>query len=295
MKVINFESFKSPKALEVIEGKLNIIDRYAGSHQELNEFPVKFEISAILLCHKGKARFTLDGFSSELHPDECLFIPPDSIMEKFEYLDDVCDITIAMIAPPDRYKAIVIDSQLWILTMNLRKQPVIRLNKKERELSLAYKSLVSQVLQTHKNAPYNDKVLNSLADAFFYELLNLISSKFSYKPQQAKRSRGQRVFLAFIDEINTSGGKYTTVEAMADKLCVSTKYLARVVKQNSGMSPSAWMDEYTMRAIIADLKHTNKSMKALSMAYGFPNPSSFGTFFRRHAGISPAAYRVLNR
>ena len=200
-----------------------------------------------------------------------------------------------MIAAPERYKSIVIDSKLWDLMMSIRKHPVLRLNPREMELALAYKELVSQALQIHRNSPFNDKVLGSLADAFFYELLNVLSSRLPYMSRPAKRSRGQRVFLAFIDEINANGGKYTSVESVADKLCVSTKYLARVVKQNSGMSPSAWMDEYTMRAIIADLRHSNKSMKAISMAYGFPNPSSFGTFFRRHAGVSPAAYRVLNR
>ena len=278
MKIVNVDSFKSPKALEIVEGKLYFVDRYAGTYPQQYEFPLQFEMGAIFLCHKGRARFTLDDYSSELSPDDCLFIAPDSILEKFEDVDGNCDITIAMIAAPERYKSIVIDSNLWDLMRSIRKQPVLKLNSKEIELALAYKALVSQVLQIHNKSPFNDKVLGSLADAFFNELLNILSSRLPYMPRQAKRSRGQRIFLAFIDEINANGGKYNTVESVADKLCVSTKYLARVVKQNSGMSPSAWMDEYTMRAIIADLRHSNKSMKALSMAYGFPNPSSFGTF-----------------
>ena len=82
---------------------------------------------------------------------------------------------------------------------------------------------------------------------------------------------------------------------MADRLCVSPKYLARIVRVNSGMTPSQWMDEYTMREIVRELRRTDKSMKDISMSLGFPNPSSFGTFFRKHAGMSPASYRQINQ
>ena len=295
MRIIGPENLKAPGAVEVSAGRLSILDKFAGTHPQEFEFPIKFQISAILLCTRGSARIALDSVNTVLHQDEFIFVTPESILEKFEDIGGDCNMTIIMIAAPERYKSVIIDSQLWDMMMQLRKEPVLKLSKREKELAASYRALVSNLLQYQRTSPYTEQVLASMADAFFYQLLGILTIKLSYKPRSAKRTRGQRIFLEFIDEINKSDGRYTSVQEMADRLCVSTKYLARVVKQNSDMSPSEWMDECTMRAIVTDLRHTNKSMKAIALAYGFPNPSSFGTFFRRHAGVSPAAYRVMNR
>ena len=39
------------------------------------------------------------------------------------------------------------------------------------------------------------------------------------------------------------------------------------------------------------LDSTNKTVAEISDEFHFPNPSSFGTFFRKQTGLSPQKYR----
>ena len=39
------------------------------------------------------------------------------------------------------------------------------------------------------------------------------------------------------------------------------------------------------------LDSTNKTVAEISDEFNFPNPSSFGTFFKKQTGMSPQKYR----
>ena len=60
-----------------------------------------------------------------------------------------------------------------------------------------------------------------------------------------------------------------TVAFYADQLCLTPKYLSVIVKSVCGK---------TVQQIASDLS--------------FPNASSFGTFFKKHTGLSPKNYRM---
>ncbi len=291
MDSVNEKDLKAPGAVEISPGRLSVLEGITGSRSRDFELPLHFEIAAIIICKKGVAKVVLNDYGTLLHPDEVLFIAPDSILEKFEDRSGDCEISIVMISGAERFRSVVIDRQLWDLIFRLRKHPVIRLDKKDKEFAFSYKQLTSTILRYQKDLPYSEQVLGSLADTFLFQLLNMVTARFSYQNRDQERIPGQRVFLQFLDELKADDGHTRSVEKMARRLCVSPKYLARVVKENSGMTPSQWMNEYTMRTTIQQLRHTDKSMKDIALSLNFPNASSFGTFFRRHAGLSPANYR----
>lgn len=295
MDSIGMKDLKAPGAVEISPGRLSVMEGLTGKRPRTYKLPLRFEIAALVICKSGAAKVILNDVPLILHADELLFIAPESILEQFEDVTGEYEITLVMISGAERFRSVVIDRKLWDLVFHLRQHPVIRIGKKDKKLAASYKDLTSQLLDLHEEEPYREQVLGALADAFLFQLLNLITAKLSYRARSEGKKTGQRVFLLFLDELKAEGGHIRSVEYMARKLCVSPKYLARVVKDNSGMTPSQWMDEYTMREIVRELRHTDKSMKDISMSLGFPNPSSFGTFFRKHAGMSPASYRQINQ
>ena len=289
------KDLKAPGAVEISPGRLSVLEGLTGKRPRTYKLPLRFEIAALVICKSGAAKVILNDVPLILHADELLFVAPESILEQFEDVTGEYEITLVMISGAERFRSVVIDRRLWDLVFHLRQHPVIRIGKKDKKLAASYKDLTSQLLDLHEEEPYSEQVLGALADAFLFQLLNLITAKLTYRARSEGKKPGQRVFLLFLDELKAEGGHIRPVEYMARKLCVSPKYLARVVKENSGMTPSQWMDEYTMREIVRELRHTDKSMKGISMSLGFPNPSSFGTFFRKHAGMSPASYRQINQ
>lgn len=295
MKTVGIDEIKSSMALEISAGRLSVIDDFLGKVSYDLDLPIKFDLCALALCHSGEAEVVLDDAKHTLRADYLMVISPDSVLERFKPTKGKCNLSLIIIAPADRFRSIVISRHLWAMMVRIRKNPVFKLNAKEKQFALSYNDLVSQALKIKTGQIYTEQVMNSLTDAFFYHLLNMLCYKTGYQPRNEGKGQGERVFQLFIDEVAKCGGKAVTVEEIADKLCVSTKYLARVVKDNSDMTPSQWITEYTIRRVIWELRHTNKTMKDIAIDLGFPNPSSFGTFFRRHEGVSPAAYRYLNR
>ena len=290
MDSISVKDMRVPGAVEISPGRLSVEEGIGSKAPKEYSFPLRFEIAAILICRQGEVRLVLNDQPITFRSNELLFINPDSVLEQFENKSGNCDITLIMIAEAERFRSVVIDRQLWDMTLYLRKKPLIRLGKEEHELSEAYKKLI-ELLQSQKKQPYSDQVFSALADVFLFQMLNIVSSKISSTSLALDSVPGQGLFFRFLDVLKQGKGHCRSVEEMAARLCVSPKYLARIVKANSGMTPSEWMDEYTMRAAIHELRHSEKPIKDIAQSLGFPNPSSFGTFFRKHGGLSPAVYR----
>ncbi|MBR0298806.1 MAG: AraC family transcriptional regulator [Bacteroidales bacterium] len=294
MDSISVKDMKVPGAVEISPGRLSVVEGIGSKAPKEYSFPLRFEIAAILICRQGVVRLVLNDHSITFRSNELLLINPDSVLEQFENKSGICDITLIMIAEAERFRSVVIDRQLWDMMLYLRRRPVIRLGKDDLELADVYKRLIELLMKSQKEQPYNDQVLNSLADVFLFQLLNLVGSKLPSSSRTVEPVPGQELFFRFLDVLKEGKGQIRSVEQMADRLCVSPKYLARIVRVNSGMTPSQWMDEYTMRSAIHELRHCSKPIKDIALSLGFPNPSGFGTFFRRHSGFSPAVYRQKN-
>lgn len=81
------------------------------------------------------------------------------------------------------------------------------------------------------------------------------------------------------------------VSFYADRLCLTSKYLARVIQQVTGHTPAYWIADFTVREAKTLLKATTLTVTELSERMNFPNSSFFARYFRRHAGVSPQEYR----
>lgn len=81
----------------------------------------------------------------------------------------------------------------------------------------------------------------------------------------------------------------------ADKLCLSTKHLTRIVKEKMGITPH--------EAIVGELIHKASDMLAkndvpvsqIASALNFSDQASFCKFFRQAKGMSPTEYRKITK
>lgn len=108
-------------------------------------------------------------------------------------------------------------------------------------------------------------------------------------------SRTTEVFLNLVQLVDENYMMKRGVEFYADKLCLSPKYLSELSKSICGYT----VQEMVFKAIIREVKRllttSDKTVQEISVDFNFPNQSSFGTFFRRHVGMSPQNYRNMMR
>lgn len=115
------------------------------------------------------------------------------------------------------------------------------------------------------------------------------TSQISKVSDSRKIELTRQFFLLVMDNYKEK----QSVSFYADKLHISAKYLTMVVKEISGRPVKDWITEYTLLEIKALLMDTSLSIQEIANRTCFSNQSSLGRFFRKHAGVSPRAYRVL--
>jgi AraC-like DNA-binding protein len=64
-----------------------------------------------------------------------------------------------------------------------------------------------------------------------------------------------------------------------------------VIKENSNMSATEWIDNSVILEARAMLKSTNMTIQQISEELNFPSQTFFGKFFKRVVGVSPKEYR----
>lgn len=95
-------------------------------------------------------------------------------------------------------------------------------------------------------------------------------------------------FLALVDE---HCDNHHSLDWYASTLCLSTRYMANTVKQTLGINASTCIERAIMLQAKTLLSSTSISIQEISEKLGFLNQSHFGTFFKRHEALSPAAFR----
>lgn len=91
--------------------------------------------------------------------------------------------------------------------------------------------------------------------------------------------------------LHTIKVKHRPVEAYANDLCISPKYLTVICKKNSGKTANEWITEHVLEDIRYYLKQTDMSIKQICDRLGFPNPSFFGKYVKDHFGQTPVQLR----
>lgn len=99
------------------------------------------------------------------------------------------------------------------------------------------------------------------------------------------------IFEQFIDFVEGNYRKERSVQYYARLLRVHPNHLNYLVKKHSGHTAK----ENIIRRIINEAKHllltTRQPIKDIAVATGFSDPNNFSTFFQKHAGCSPVAFR----
>lgn len=103
--------------------------------------------------------------------------------------------------------------------------------------------------------------------------------------------RGSELYNEFVNEIASHYSTHNDVRFYADRLNVSSTYLAQVTKRIAGKAPKAIIDEYVMAEAQAMLLQPGHTIQEIAYAMGFSTQAHFSKVFRKMAGCSPRDFR----
>ena len=76
---------------------------------------------------------------------------------------------------------------------------------------------------------------------------------------------------------------------------MTVKYLSSVVKEKHGIPALDFIEQYVITECKALLSSTTMTIQQIAEELSFADQSSFGKFFKKHAGLSPLKYRQTLR
>lgn len=252
--------------------------------------PFHLDYIGIVVCHEGHLDFRVNGTEHTAREGETMFL--------------TVGVTLQMspLPPGTRYSLLfyristirdIVGNNVITLRLydTLNPRDVTRLPTTAAEHVCTYISLISSTpigSIPHFEANEQRLLLLSLT----YRLCSLISNKMLSEKQAAGRKVD--TFVRLITLISAHYRKERTVAFYADKLCLTPKYLSTLVRTLCGYTVQDLITKAVMRRALFLVTNTNNSIQSITDELSFPNPSAFGTYFKKHTGKSPKNYRESN-
>ena len=256
--------------------------------------PCRFDCYMIIFCVSGNMRLNVNLNSVELKQNMMLVNLPGNIIKVEQYGgDDGADLSYIVVAMTKDFIAnLSLDvSKIFNDGMTLVQNPVMKVNSHYAEHFHQHLNLISNVISSDVNP--QKELVNTLASAVFYLISGLWAEAAKNKDEgeSMPTSRSRMIFENFMKLVTEYYTKYRNVGFYAEKLCLTPKYLSKLVKMTSGRSAPEWIDAYVILEAKNLLKNSNVAIKEIVYMLNFPNQSVFYKFFKAHTGMTPSEYR----
>lgn len=246
--------------------------------------PARLNASTIFVCNRGHIECDINLKKYSIEADSMLVILSDDII-RVHHSEDV--LAYAIILSEEYMQTLLLDFRLRSEIINTRGIGPLHIDNDNMDSLNAYRELLIKNIREN-----NSNVINGLAQALSYTVLNLL------KRHQSKVlintgtvSRAQQLFDHFMHLLYSYHTSQRSIKFYADHMCLTGKYLSRMVRSYSGRSAVDWINEYVMLEIRMMLHYTTKTVKEIAYSLNFPSQSAFGKYFKQQTGMNPKQYR----
>lgn len=251
-------------------------------------YPLKPMSNMIAFCNGGQTRMRANGRVFDIKVGDVMICPPNVKIDDSSYSDDFeCRV---LCLSDHIIQGLLRDRiEVWHHAVYINQLSIISTSNVCSEEFGFYYSLIRSKIVNHKEGAPKD-ILLALIRAFMLELCFILEDTHSLEKEQ-KLSQGKVLFNRFLSLVSNSDVKRQPISYYAGQLAITPKYLTMLCLKYSDKTASEWVQQYTIEEIRFYLKSSNLSIKEISAKLGFSNMSHFGSYVRKHLGISPSDFR----
>jgi AraC-like DNA-binding protein len=173
--------------------------------------------------------------------------------------------------------------------INIRKSPGFKISDGEFvTISTSFDRIKEKAMQ-----PYHllkDEIIKGLLTVAILELDN-VAMNYGYGSNVNKLTRQENILSNFLQLLQQYAKTEHQVIFYADKLHITSQYLALVLRRLTGKTTREWLANALIIEAKIFLKHTELSVQQVSDTLNFCDSSAFGKFFKNIVGVTPFQYR----
>lgn len=257
------------------------------------QYPFRVDCYLAAYCVEGSVDCSVNLTDYHLTTGTLLLITPGNIIRitQPDELDQNLRVTLICVSAPYISNIGINPSKVLVEAVEVLRDPCIHLSDDEAEMLHKYVNLALDITKT--NSQFVKESIGGLVSSVFYQFAGFLAdSKRREDMEKPVRTTRQRQMLEqFMKLAINDHAREHLVGYYADKMCVTPKYLSKIVKETSGRSVPDWLSELLILDAKNMLRHTDMTIKEISARLNFPSQSFFFRFFKNHTGKTPTQYR----
>jgi len=261
-------------------------NNYFGNISDIKElFPSGWW--AVILLHSGSIKLADGDRISWLNGGQLFSLTPSA---KFKKIKEPVKMSIVSYSAEFAYSSLLVKSYRSYLDYIFTTLPIHLIISKENQVRMSkhYRLLAEGILTGGMSVFRKELIL------LHYNLLLFDFSVLASDHCQAIMSGGKRkeiLFLNFISLLQANCKREHTVKFYADSLCITTGYLTKAIREMGGRSAKHFIEMAVISEAYILLGDQKLTIAEIADELAFSGTSTFSTFFKKIAMISPRAYR----
>ncbi len=277
--------------MNILDCKKMMVNGIAAQKDVRLEIPtgkyLKNEDTIVLFVRGGVAHLEIDFTLYELKEDSQMTIVPKSTIRCLDISDDFRG---SFISYNHEFAVDAIPRPEPAYLDFIRSYPLGTLPKHRVEPTHAGIGNITYFLYD-TDGKHRIQIARNIVQGMFLELYDVVKAKFlEDKPKVVNRQN--ELFMQFIHLVYAHGDKQREVTFYADQLCITTRYLASIVRNVAHETPKEIIDRHCVQTIKSLLRTTNQSIQSISIDLRFPDQSFFTRYFKKLTGMTPKEFRA---
>ncbi|MDR2139369.1 MAG: helix-turn-helix domain-containing protein [Tannerella sp.] len=250
--------------------------------------PTRYEALMLIGVRKGEMTFQIDYITHQVQENGIVWIMPTHIAQLIRITPDFKCWMVLLSKSLGCSSAH--NSTPLIPYMQLKKNPFSLFDPEEFHTLCSDLQVLQRRMKQETHLFHREIVINTLK-TFFLDMGNFFFSRRENVFSMVL-TRREEIFASFLTLLSKHCTEEHEVSFYAGKLCITPQYLSLVLKEQSGRSASRWIQDALMmeaRGLLRIMPYI--SVQEVTNRLHFPDQSTFGKFFKKHAGQSPVAFR----
>lgn len=123
-------------------------------------------------------------------------------------------------------------------------------------------------------------------------IIELIIKIFRVIGTESQKVKSSEDIVAMVKQyIKLHYSEPISLKYMSKRVFLSSDYLSRLIKKETGMSFAAYLQKYRIEQVCRLLIHTNETVEIIREKCGFHDAKFFYLSFKKHMGVTPITYR----
>lgn len=243
---------------------------------------------ALVVCTSGSAEVTVNQYRRKISRNMFFFLLPGWMLMLTERTEDFgmryCAFSKEMFAEA----AFRLEPTFFHI---LRDCPIEGMTADMARSVEAWFRMMEYTYRDKGNL-YRNTILRNRLQNMLLECYDKYQRFSSHRQAPVDRmSRQAELFHRFAQLTREHCLRNRDVAFYADRLCISTRYLATVVRNIAHSSVKEFIDRAVVLEIKMLLQSSDLSVQEIAYRLHFPDQSYLGRYFKNHTGMSPTEYR----